>query len=824
MNYELNYVAPPTIAKFMRSDAFFRAIKGAVGSGKSVGCAIEEGRQAIIMPPCKDGVRRSRHVIVRNCYDDETEILVEGEGWVLFKDLDPEDKVATRVNGKLTFEKPSYHYAAPYEGRMITIVGESIDLCVTPDHELWVSPRRTRKKIWHPYEHIKAQDIEGIGELYRMASTCDWEGTPTDDSEDWYEFLGFWFAQGYAGVYPRTDTIGYHYRLILTHRENDRAYVEDLLERVGLKYGVSKKPGCYDFRIATTDQEVKDVIAELAQYGKAITKWIPQYIKDAPKGHIRAFLYGFQRGDGVFKTDKHNVDRLYSSSPRLINDLHELIIKSGRSAYLAQHTQPGIMQISKDSPIYNTSGGYTLTLRQDLREDPIIRKHFWGEKQYTGMVYCVTVSSHVVLVRRNGKAVWCGQTRQQLKDTTLRTFLDWWKPGVFGRWKESEMIFEMRFKDVEADFLFRPLDSAEDVQRVLSLEATSFWLNEAREIPIEILQAAMSRVGRYPKREDVPEYRSFVLADTNPPEVDSLWYKIFERLPLEEDNPDSVVEVDTFKQPSGTSPEAENVENLRKNYYQDLARGKTKAWVDTYVHGLYSPSLSGKPVYSSSFKPERHISPVPLKIDPILPVVIGFDTGLTPAAGFLQMGLDGRVRILREAAVFDMGMERFAKFHLRPLIKNFFPNNPLIFIGDPAGKRRADSDESTAFKTLKEVFEADDVVVKAAATNDPDVRIQALEKLFCQYPDGEPMVLIDPSCKRFIDGVRSKYRYPKMKQTGTYADRPEKNDFGHLVEGTQYGALYLLSGKYDPSDHVRVNTYGPLNQPSYYRPAQREGY
>jgi hypothetical protein len=171
-----------------------------------------------------------------------------------------------------------------------------------------------------------------------------------------------------------------------------------------------------------------------------------------------------------------------------------------------------------------------------------------------------------------------------------------------------------------------------------------------------------------------------------------------------------------------------------------------------------------------------------------------------------------------------MGMERFAKFHLRPLVKNFFPNNPLIFIGDPAGKRRADSDESTAFKTLKEVFEADDVLVKAAATNDPDVRIQALEKLFCQYPDGEPMLLIDPSCKRFIEGVRSKYRYAKIKQTGAYSDRPEKGDYGHLVEAIQYSSMFLLSGKYDPSDHVRV-TNSPLDQITTYRPAQsREGY
>lgn len=471
------------------------------------------------------------------------------------------------------------------------------------------------------------------------------------------------------------------------------------------------------------------------------------------------------------------------------------------------------------------------TIAKFMRSDAFFRalKGPVGSGKSVGCVIesfrqCMQVPPCADGIRRSRGAI-VRNTRQQLKDTTLRTWLDWVKPGVFGRWKESEMIFELRFKDIEADILFRPLDSPEDVQRVLSLELTWAWINEAREVPLEILQALMSRVGRYPKREDVQDYRSFILADTNPPEIDSTWYKIFEGIPLEEDNPGSAMEVESFQQPSGTSPQAENTAYLRPNYYQDLARGKTKAWVDTYVHGLYSPSLSGKPVYSTAFKAERHVSQSPLTIDPVLPVIISFDCGLTPAATFKQMTLDGRVRVLREAVAFDMGMKRFAKTLLRPLIRNFFPLNPLIFIGDPAGSRRADSDESSAFKVLKEEFEIDGAIVKPAATNDPKVRIQATEQMLSQYPDGEPLMLIDPSCKSYIDGLRSKYRYPKHKATGTFSENPEKNNWSHIVEAGQYGDLYLLSGKYHPGDHMRPDgSFDPLSFVQPYRPAQREGY
>lgn len=429
---------------------------------------------------------------------------------------------------------------------------------------------------------------------------------------------------------------------------------------------------------------------------------------------------------------------------------------------------------------------------------------------------------------RRSRFVIIRNTRQQLKDTTLKTWLDWVTPGVFGKWKESEMTFEMRFKDVHCDVLFRPLDSPEDVQRVLSLEVSAAWINEAREIPLEILQALMGRIGRYPKREDVPVYRSFLIADTNPPEEDSVWYRIAEGLPLEEDNPNSIMECDSFKQPSGLSAEAENKENLRPNYYEDLARGKTKAWVDTYIHGLYSPSQAGKPVYFNSFRQERHVSPVPLKIDSMLPVVIGFDTGLTPALLFQQMGLDGRVRTLREIAAFDMGMKRCIQNYVRGMVKNFFPGNPLIFVGDPAGNRRADSDEGSAIKELKAAFGEDGAIVKGASTNDPDVRIQATEQMLCQYPEGEPMKLIDPSCKRYIHGLRSMYRFPKDAKGG-FANRPQKTGepgkFSHLCEAGQYGDLFLLSGKYHHSYFTRTTSdpYGFMARPVY-RPAQKEGY
>lgn len=66
---EINYQAEPTVALFHESEAFFRGIRGPIGSGKSVGCCLEIVRRSFLQRAFK-GVRRSRWAIVRNTYGE----------------------------------------------------------------------------------------------------------------------------------------------------------------------------------------------------------------------------------------------------------------------------------------------------------------------------------------------------------------------------------------------------------------------------------------------------------------------------------------------------------------------------------------------------------------------------------------------------------------------------------------------------------------------------------------------------------------------------------------------------------------------------------
>lgn len=62
---EIGFTAPPTVGRFMRSDAFVRVIAGPVGSGKTTGCIFELLRRAIEQRPGPDGIRHTRWAIVR---------------------------------------------------------------------------------------------------------------------------------------------------------------------------------------------------------------------------------------------------------------------------------------------------------------------------------------------------------------------------------------------------------------------------------------------------------------------------------------------------------------------------------------------------------------------------------------------------------------------------------------------------------------------------------------------------------------------------------------------------------------------------------------
>lgn len=394
-------------------------------------------------------------------------------------------------------------------------------------------------------------------------------------------------------------------------------------------------------------------------------------------------------------------------------------------------------------------------------------------------------------------------TKRQLEDTTMATWRQVFPEAVYGPIQKMEQ--EWRFKPkghdwpIHARFIFRALDDPADVSNLLSLETTGFFMNEVREANEAIIGHLRGRC-RFLNGVR-PQTWSGWIGDTNSWDIDH-WLE--ERLVT---NPREGWR--HFRQPGGMEPEAENLDNLAqtaetlalpvghplrlaqgRKYYEKLLVDFSKEDADIYVHALRAPTRTGKPIYTE-FNERLHCNP--FELDPRLPLRIGMDFGRTPAGLIAQRDLLGRWRVRYELCAEDMGLEKFAP-EFKRLLHDKFPRGFQIeqFTGDPAGEQQ-DAYDSTVFDILRAAgFD----MARPATTNEPTLRVGAVQDLLRKMIAGEPALVIHPECRMLRRACLDGYHYRKLKVAGDrYADRPEKNRYSHPAEALQYLLLGGGEGK-----------------------------
>lgn len=365
-------------------------------------------------------------------------------------------------------------------------------------------------------------------------------------------------------------------------------------------------------------------------------------------------------------------------------------------------------------------------------------------------------------------------TYPELRDTSIKTWKDWF--GRVGRWHEQEHTHYVSYGDIECEVMFRALDRPDDVRKLLSMELTGAWVNEAREVPWAIIEGLDGRIDRFPAQRDGGATWAGMILDTNPPDSDHWWYKKFE-----EEKPEGW---ELFRQPSGLSPEAENIENLPERYYEKLAIGKSADFVKVYVKGEYGFFADGRPVYPE-FVDSFHVAEQKLEAIPGLPIGVGLDFGLTPAAVFGQRTPMGQARMIHELATEELGAERFAKL-LKQEIGRLYPQFEFQFWGDPAGEIRAQTDERTVFDILR----ANGIPARPAPcpNNDFTMRREAVASPLTRIVDGKPAYIMSPTCKVLRKAKAGAYQFRRIQVVGQerWKDVPDKNFFSHTAEAEQY--------------------------------------
>lgn len=405
------------------------------------------------------------------------------------------------------------------------------------------------------------------------------------------------------------------------------------------------------------------------------------------------------------------------------------------------------------------------------------------------------------------------QTLKQLKDTVLKDCKEWLR-GI-SEYRASENTLYVRFDNVRSEWVFIPLEDAEDQARLLSMQLTGAWLSEAIEMDVGVLAPISGRIGRYPSgAQGAPTWYG-ILADTNMPSEGSPWHKFMTSPP-----PDW----DVYIQPGGLEPGAENLgyllqteaskklplDNpkriaLGRRYYERLVDmyGIETDWVKRYVKAQYGDDPSGTAVFRASFTYSFHVvnetAPTPG-----FPLIVGQDFGRDPWSVICQVDHLGRLVVHEEVpgtlsgiapegdrAAEGIGLEQHILRNLRPrLLQSQYQGLKIACVGDPSGTARSSITEENSIEACKRLG----MPAFPAPTNDLDPRLRAVEAYLMRQVAGGPALVINKHrCPTLVRAFNGGYRFGKTK-AGERKPKPDKNPYSHVMDALQYAALVAHGG------------------------------
>jgi hypothetical protein len=399
-------------------------------------------------------------------------------------------------------------------------------------------------------------------------------------------------------------------------------------------------------------------------------------------------------------------------------------------------------------------------------------------------------------------------TTPQLETTTIKTWLEWLPENEFGpmRWRPPYR-HSIRIPELMLDWevWFLALDRDEDVRKLLSFEFTNIWINEARELSRSIITAAASRLDRYPRQIEGGATRACMIMDTNAPDEEHWWSIMSGAAPvpdwMSEEDRMTLIKPDNWEfytQPPAMldvvdahgnltgyriNPNRDNRSHTTARYYENLISGQTRDWILNMVQNQIGRTFAGRPVYRD-FNEKVHVAPEPIIFDPSKPLHVGVDFGRTPAAAVCQM-VHGQFRTIAELVTKDMNATQFAPL-LRGLLNEKFPGGRFVLTGDPAGE----NDNEVVDTTPMRIFRANGLEIKPAWSNDPTIRIGAIQTQINTMVEGQPGYIVGPDCKYVLNAKKGGYCYKKDRE-----EIDKKSIYSHISDAEQYAALGMGLGK-----------------------------
>lgn len=388
--------------------------------------------------------------ISRACYDKETEVLTH-EGWKYFKDVKIGEKVLTLnpETGYAEFQPIEDIIQYKYDGDMHYYHSQSVNLVVTPNHNMWMKRYDVRvpdsfhlvpsedikvKRFYFDkrvkYNHIVSSDfILPQVSYYRKNKMGDTYLKVLPEKrfnrDNVMRFLAWYISEGSARYSEQDNT----WRISISQlKQKNYSRIKSALNSCGLSattsyHNVNDQHIQIGFQCGS--RQWGDFLDKCGH--RANLKQLPfDNIFDEFDAHTaKIFIDEYFLGDGSI--DSNGCGKLFTSSPVLADQLYTLCYMAGYTATKTvrdkvedYHVGPNGVPIKCNYPSYviyvslNGKRNYQPLMQTERNFDTV---------DYHDTVYCVTVPNHIIFVRRSGKAVWCGNCSHQLVRHRLASFV-----------------------------------------------------------------------------------------------------------------------------------------------------------------------------------------------------------------------------------------------------------------------------------------------------------------------------------------------------------------------------------------------------------------
>ncbi len=318
------------------------------------------------------------------CYDGETEVLTP-EGWVRFDQLEQGTQVAQWEAGVVSFVEPVAYVNQAYTGKAWRLTSQAVDLMVTPDHKMVYRPKGSDRlrvcavqdlPATGSFPHVGYLESEGTTihpDLLKLLVAVQADGSWVERSDGWSIDFGFTKERKIERLSTILTSLGTAFSTKQTGTKNPRT-----------RLWLEPSP---------QTAQIRKLLGPNKIFSPALLGMSVELRK--------TFLAELPLWDGTKSEDHTNYNTVEKENADFVQ---AMAVITGQPARLSSYANDEHRRVYRVSLPSGSARDRSWSKIEGMKREQV---------EYDGRIYCVSVPSGFILVRRNGKVTVSGNTDRE---------------------------------------------------------------------------------------------------------------------------------------------------------------------------------------------------------------------------------------------------------------------------------------------------------------------------------------------------------------------------------------------------------------------------